>query len=106
MSTRMFVQGHQPGLLLVFYHLWDQNQLESGMSAEKDQKLRSLLSFAEVFAELNCTQRQKLKQAVVVANFCPQALEKVKAEVGEKIRKLSFALMLERSAAFSFDWAG
>ena len=25
MSTRMFVPGHQPGLLFVFYRLWDQH---------------------------------------------------------------------------------
>ena len=30
MSMRMFVEGHPPGLLLVFYRLWD--QIQSGMS--------------------------------------------------------------------------
>ena len=43
MSTRMFVPGHQPGLLLVFYHLWDQNQ--SGMSVGVIQSLWGTLSW-------------------------------------------------------------
>jgi hypothetical protein len=34
-STRMFVQGHPPGLLLVLYRLWDQNQ--DGMSVGVNQ---------------------------------------------------------------------
>ena len=43
MSTLIFVQGHQPGLLLVLYQLWDLNQ--SGMSAGVIQRLWGILSW-------------------------------------------------------------
>ena len=36
MSTRMFVEGHPPGLLLVFYRLWE--QIQSGMSVGGTQQ--------------------------------------------------------------------
>ncbi len=43
MSMRMFVPGHQPGLLFVLYRLWDQNQ--SGMSMGVIQSLWGTLSW-------------------------------------------------------------
>ena len=52
----------------------------------------------EALAEHNRELKRKLRHAVTVANGCARALEKEKAEAGEKIRKLDFALLLERAA--------
>ena len=52
----------------------------------------------EALAEHNRELRRKLRHAVTVANGCARALEKEKAEAGEKIRKLDIALLLERLA--------
>ena len=43
MSMRMFVEGHPPGLLLVFYRLWD--QIQSGMSVRVIQSQWGTLSW-------------------------------------------------------------
>ena len=43
MSMRMFVEGHPPGLLLVFYRLWD--QIQSGMSVGVIQSQWGTLSW-------------------------------------------------------------
>ena len=43
MSTRMFVEGHPPGLLLVFYRLWE--QIQSGMSVGVIQSQWGALSW-------------------------------------------------------------
>ena len=50
MSTRIFVPGHQPGLLFVFYRLWDQNQ--SGKSVGVIQILKSVRN-TELMMESN-----------------------------------------------------
>ena len=52
----------------------------------------------EALAEHNHELKRKLRHAVMVTNGCARALEKEKAEAGEKIRKLDLALLLERSA--------
>ena len=52
----------------------------------------------EDFAEQNCTLKRKFRRANTVANSCARALEKEKSEAGEKIRQLSWALLLERAA--------
>jgi hypothetical protein len=52
----------------------------------------------EDFAEQNCTLKRKLRHAVTVANICARALEKEKSEAGEKIRRLNWALLVERAA--------
>ena len=43
MSTRMFVEGHPPGLLLVFYRLWD--KFQNGMSVGAIQSQWGALSW-------------------------------------------------------------
>lgn len=49
-------------------------------------------------AEENRTLKLKLKVAVTVANSCTLLLKNERAETSEKIRKLDWALLLERSA--------
>ena len=51
-----------------------------------------------VLAEENLTLKRKLRHAVTVANGCARVLEDERAENSEKIRKLSWALRLERGA--------
>ena len=51
-----------------------------------------------VLAEENCTLKLKLKVALTVANSCTLLLKNERAETSEKIRKLDWALLLERSA--------
>ena len=50
------------------------------------------------FAEQNRTLRQKLRHAVTVANGCARVLEDERADNSERIRKLRWALRLERDA--------
>jgi hypothetical protein len=56
MSTRMFVPGHHPGLLLVFYHLWDQNHERGGNS----KSVRN----TELMMEYNYCLLRKLAQQI------------------------------------------
>ena len=51
-----------------------------------------------VLAEENLTLKRKLRHAVTVANGCARVLEDERAENSEKIRRLSWALRLERDA--------
>ncbi len=48
-----------------------------------------------VFAEKNCVLKRKLRHAVAVANSCARVLENKRADTGEIIRKLDFALLLK-----------
>ncbi len=48
--------------------------------------------------QLNSSLERKLRYSVTVANHCALALEKERAESGDKLKKISFALLLERSA--------
>ena len=51
-----------------------------------------------VLAEGNLTLKRKLRHAVTVANGCARVLEDERAENSEQIRKLRWALRLERDA--------
>uniref|UniRef100_A0A7S0QMQ2 Uncharacterized protein n=1 Tax=Cryptomonas curvata TaxID=233186 RepID=A0A7S0QMQ2_9CRYP len=52
----------------------------------------------EALAERNRVLKEKLKQAVTVANACHRALESEQKEGDEDVRRLQYALMIERAA--------
>ena len=45
--------------------------------------------------QLNSSLERKLRYSVTVANHCALALEKERAESGDKLKKISFALLLQ-----------
>ena len=72
MSMRMFVKGHPPGLLLVFYRLWD--QIQSGMSVGVIQSQWGTLSWwcsGLLPVQVATVGRRDFKFTIPDASRCP-----------------------------------